>query len=287
RGADTALGTASQIDVWSIAQGAVERVQSSSFVVAGMEIQTDSSTVFDGLAAANELKSGLPVAVWGLQAGADGNRWTATRVAVLAGDLSAVISTGVVSGTTAAQRVNGLPMAGPMAPKLIPQQLVRVEGPLADSSLRVDAYRVLDLPVNAASRGELEIEGVVTAVQAGGRFMLGNQQVDASSAKFDTTSSQVALGMRVEVHGTMQGQTLKALSVEVQSSQKLDRAEISAKIEQFTSLANFVVRGQRCNAAGATIAKGKASDLKVGIKVKVEGTKAGDVLLVTRLEIDD
>ena len=58
-------------------------------------------------------------------------------------------------------------------------------------------------------------------------------------------------------------------------------------IEQFTSLADFVVRGQRCDASGAAITQGKASDLKVGVKVKVEGTKAGDVLQVSRLEIGD
>ena len=73
----------------------------------------------------------------------------------------------------------------------------------------------------------------------------------------------------------------------MESEQKLDVAEIDARIEQFTSVANFVVRGQRCNASAAKITKGRVTDLKVGVKVKLKGTKAGDVLMVTELEISD
>jgi hypothetical protein len=48
-----------------------------------------------------------------------------------------------------------------------------------------------------------------------------------------------------------------------------------------------VVRGQRCDATSAVISEGVVSDLKVGVKVKLRGTKAGDVLMVTTLEISD
>src|SRR5512140_554586 len=83
RDAATALAFAKEIDVWSIAQGPVTQVQSGQFVVAGMTIQTRTSTVFDGIASASALAPGQAVTVWGLQAGSDGSHWIATRVAVL------------------------------------------------------------------------------------------------------------------------------------------------------------------------------------------------------------
>src|SRR5512140_2125262 len=82
--ADTiAVAVASQIEVWSIAQGPVTQVQTGQFAVAGMTIQTSAATVFDGIAAASALAPGQAVTVWGLQAGSDGSHWIATRVAVL------------------------------------------------------------------------------------------------------------------------------------------------------------------------------------------------------------
>ena len=114
--------------------------------------------------------------------------------------------------------------------------------------------------------------------------MLGNIEVDSSAV---SATAPITIGLRIEVHGTLQGQLLKASALDFENEQELDRAKIEGLIEQFTSLADFVVRGQRCDASGATIDKGRVSDLKVGVKVKVEGTKAGDVLRVSRLEIDD
>ncbi len=285
RSADTTLGIASQIEVWSIAQGWVTQVQAGQFVVAGMTIQTNSATLYDGIGSASGLATGQPVTVWGLQAGADGSRWVATRVAVLPNTVSKVVSTGLVTVMGAQRSLNGLSMSGAMAAGMTAGQLVRVKGVLSGANLQVEESRVLQLPSDALSQHEVEMEGVVTQVLSPTRFMLGNIEVDSSAVSSPTTP--ITTGLRIEVRGTVQGQLLKATAVVFESEQKLDEAEIEGQIEQFTSLANFVVRGQRCDATGATIAKGKTGDLKVGVKVKVNGTKAGDVLLVTSLEIDD
>jgi hypothetical protein len=93
--------------------------------------------------------------------------------------------------------------------------------------------------------------------------------------------------MRVEVEGAWQAGVLKAVNVEYNDEQVLLEVEIDAPIEQFTSIADFVVRGQRCNASAVTrIGNGTVSDLKVGTRVHLKGSKAGDVLIVTELEID-
>ena len=284
RGADVTLGVASAIEVWSIAQGLVSQVQGGQFMVAGIWVQTDAATVFDGLGNAAGLTNGLRVAVWGLQSGPDASRWTATRVAVVT--TTTLVSSGIV---TAAGTLNGLALSGARAASLSTGQLVRVQGTLSASGtgLQVDSFKLLGLQSGSMPQGDVEIEGLVTALLAGNRFMLGNVEVDASSVSVAASYKALAVGQRIEVEGTWQGKVLKAASLEVESEQKLDDAEIEARIEQFTSLANFVVRGQRCNASAAKITKGKVSDLKVGVKVKLKGTKAGDVLMVTELEISD
>ena len=62
----TALGTATAVEVWSIALGPVSAVNASSFSVMGMHIQIDNNTSLDGLHGTTPLTAGQTVAVWGL-----------------------------------------------------------------------------------------------------------------------------------------------------------------------------------------------------------------------------
>jgi hypothetical protein len=284
RGADLTLGVANAIAVWSIAQGVVSQVQGGQFMVAGMLVQTDAATVFDGIGSVSALANGLRVAVWGLQSGIDGSRWTATRVAVVAS--TTLVGSGIVS---AAGTLNGLALSGAAVASLGVGQLVRVQGQLARSgtSVNVESVKLLGLQSDSVPQGEVEMEGLVTALLSGSRFMLGSVEVDASSVSLAALYKVLAVGQRIEVEGTWVGRVLKAGKLEMESEQQLDEVEIEARIEQFTSLADFVVRGQRCNASVAKITEGKVSDMKVGVKVKLHGTKAGDVLMVTELKISD
>ena len=79
----------------------------------------------------------------------------------------------------------------------------------------------------------------------------------------------------------------KAAKVKIEDQKTPEQVEIEAVIDQFNGLEDFVVRMQHCDASGATISHGTAADLGQGVKVKLKGSKAGDVLLVTELEIDD
>jgi hypothetical protein len=281
RGADLTLGVANVIEVWSIAQGVVSQVQGGQFKVAGMLVQTDAATVFEGISSVAALANGLRVAVWGLQSGSDGNRWTATRVSLVSA--ATLVSTGIVS---AAITLNGLALSGTKAASLGSGQLVRVQGSLSSSgtSVQVDSFKLLGLQGGSVLQGDVEMEGLVTALLSGGRFMLGNVEVDASSASLAASYKALNVGQRIEVQGVWRGKVLSATTLGVESEQHLSEAEIEAKIEQYTSLANFVVRGQRCNASSAVFSKGAPADLKVGVRVKLKGTKAGDVLMVTTLE---
>lgn len=292
RGADVTLGTASSIEVWSIAQGLVTQGQatpgaSGQFRVAGMTLLTDPNTVFDGLSATATapVPVGQRVAVWGLQAGADGRSWSATRVALVTA--SAVVSSGLVSVEDSQRTLNGLLLTGEVAGTLAQGALVRVQGTLSanGSSIEVVSAKPLSGSGGALPQGDAEIEGVVTTAPSASGFSLGTIVVDASQAVYSPANAQLFIGARVEVNGTWRSGVLQATSVALQDEQAPQALEITGSVETFNSLSNFTVRGQRCDASGLTsFGHGTAADLKVGAKVKLKGSMAGEVLRVTELE---
>ena len=303
RGIVSAVPTALRIEVWSIAQGPLREVpvvtqrgdgsfaESTEFTVAGMTVQTNPNTWFYGVAAASDLAANQFVTVWGLQAGVDGSRWTAT--CVVAGPIGMamdMVSTGVVQ---VSGLLNGLSLSGAAAQTLSAGALVRVQGTRSDggNGLFVAHAKVLgsglvgQLPADAGI--EVEIEGVVTDTPTTSRFMLGNIVVDASAIA-PLIRAQIKMGTRLEVHGTWQSGVLKATKVNVEDEQALQSVELKGLIESFKGVADFVVKGQRCDASSLTnadVSHGTLADLGPDVKVKLKGSKAGDVVLVTELEI--
>jgi len=295
RGADPALGTAKSIEVWSIAQGMISQLAlgGSEFTVAGMTLQIDANTVFDGMAGAAALSAGQRVVVWGLQAGGlqagmMGGRWLATRVALTADP--AVVSTGLTGMAGQKPVLNGLSLRGEAAMALTAGQQIRVQGTLdASASLLVTSVKLQGAAQTLQmmqSQGEAEIEAMVTAVSSATRFTMEGLEVDASAATISPTGAQILVGSRLEVEGSWRSGVLIATKVDVKNEQISQTVEIKAKIEQFTSIANFVVRGQMCDASGITsVGHGTLADLRVGLTIKLKGTQAGNVLRVTELEI--
>ncbi len=292
RGADLTQGKASSIEVWSVAQGLVSAGQatpgaSGQFTVSGMTVLTDANTIFDGISAALPLRSGQRVAVWGLQAGSDGRSWSATRVAVVSSAI--VVSSGLVSVAGGQRSVNGLSLTGTVAATLTAGDLVRVQGSLSltDGSLAVLSVRYPATAAAGAQQGEAEIEGLVTSTVSASRFSLGSVVVDASQAVWSPAGAQITQGARVQVDGIWQSGVLKASKVELEDAQSLEAVEISGVVQEFTSVGNFVVRSQRCDATGANLGPATLAGLKVGAKVQLKGVKAGDVLRVTELQLDN
>lgn len=294
RGVDVTLGTASSIEVWSIAQGMVTLGGATpgmvgQFKVAGMTVQTDLSTMFNGISATVPLSTGQRVTVWGLQAGAEGSHWRATRVAVVPATNTTVVSIGLISVENSQRSLNGLLLTGSALGSLAEGQLARVEGTLSldGLSIAVTSSRLMSPGSGTQAQGVVEIEGLVTTVLSGSRFMLGNIEVDASRASYSPSTQLISPGARIEVYGTWEAGVLKAANVEFEDALTLQEVEMEAPIEQYTSLANFVVRGQRCDATGVAISQDTLSQLGVGVRVNLKGTKAGDVLRVTELALDN
>jgi hypothetical protein len=283
--ADPMLGTASTIAVWSIAQGAITQVQAGQFTLMGMVIQPDGGTVYEGLSGTSALAVGQRVSVWGLQSGADGVYWTATRMAISSNNAPSVV-TGVVATTGQQRSVNGVSLSGNGISALSSGQWVRVQGDLTGTLLQATHIQALGSATGPLLQGEAEIEGVVTAVLAKTRFMLGNIEVDASSTSLASAIASIATGARLEVKGTWQGRVLKAAQMSVEDDDNLHKVEIEGSIQQFSSLADFIVRNQRCNASATLgLSSSTVGKLKVGVKVKIEGRKSGDAVLVTKLEL--
>jgi hypothetical protein len=297
-GADLTMGVAGHIEVCSVAQGPVSHITTKQFSVAGMAVMTDVNTVFDGfstLAGLAALPAGQGVTVWGLQASADASRWTATRVATTPS--TPLVSTGlvVVNGVanSAQKFINGVLLTGAGVSALSASQLARVQGQATSGAnntgngMLVDSILLLGASTPMQPSGDADIEGLVTTVLAARRFILGSVEVDATTAVLSTAGASISVGQRLEVEGTWQGRVLKAAKCSFEDAQEAQTIEIEAKIEQFTSLANFVVRGQRCDGSAVTqIGNGKVSDLKVGVKVHVQGMLMGNVLKLSSIEIN-
>jgi hypothetical protein len=290
-GADPTLGTASSIGVWSVAQGAVSQVTATSFMVAGMSIQTDAATFFEGVASSDDLLAGQTVTVWGLQTSADAREWTATRVA-LAPATVPFVNSGLISTSNEQVTLNGLllTLTQSLVESLENGDLVRVQGSLSTDgkSLTVTGAKLLGT-LAAAQKSDVEIEGYVSSLTAPNGFVMNNLSVDTRSAVTSPTGALIAVGARVEVYGTLSGSVLTARLVKLEDEDSPSQTEISGKITAYTSVSDFVIQGQRCDASASDVvfSHGSAANLKVGAKVEVKGVNAGDVLKVKSVEFDD
>lgn len=291
--ATTPLPTAiaNQIEVWKTAQGTVSNVANmGSFVqfsVAGLTVQTDVGTAFEGLSAASGVTHGQTLAVWALQENTEATRWRATRIALVAPSLTVTSGLFVSQGST----VNGWQLKtdgdATVLAGLQSGQLVRVEGMSNASGTELKVLSVTRSGLTTYTQQDMELEGVVTTPLTNGRFMLSGVTVDVGALRTSAVPP-ISVGARLEVKGSLQNGVLTATEIELEDDDTLKDVEIEARIERYTSLSDFVLRSQRCNASQVQrIENGTASDLKVGVKVKVKGFKSGDVLMVTQLEIDD
>ena len=291
-GADPALGAASSIGVWSVAQGAVKRVTATSFMVVGMSIQTDAATVFEGVASCAELVAGQTVTVWGLQTSADAREWTATRVA-LAPATVPFVNSGLISSSDSQFYLNGLllTLTEALAKGLKNDDLVRVQGSLSTNgkSLTVTGVKLLGTLAVAPQQGDVEIEGYVSSLTPPYGFVMNNLSVDTRSAVTSPIGAVIAVGTRVEVYGTLSGGVLIASLVKLEDESSPSQTEISGTITTFTSVADFVLRGQRCDASAPDVvfSHGSAANLKVGAMVQLKGINEGDVLKVKSVEFDN
>ena len=282
-------GSASRIDVWSIAKGLLKfaDISGSNFSMVGMTFTTDVATSFEGMTNLAAIASDTPIAVWGVQTSDNARAWKATRVKVLTATPATIVSTGLfVAGT---QTLNDMHLSGSAASGFADMQLLRVEGVFdsATNTLAVSKAIAMAAAQGIASSGLVEIEGAVTAYTSATRFSVGAISVDASKALVVSASQTVSANSSVEVIGSMQNGVLIASKVEIKGGDAAVQIDITGVVESFAGVDAFEVRGQRCDASKASVLSGMLSNLRKGTKVRVIGTSEGhETLSVKSIYID-
>jgi hypothetical protein len=283
------VGTASDIEVWSIARGAITQlVGTDSFVIAGVTVQTGASTSYEGCANYAGLSAaqlaGVAVTVWGIQASADATQWSASRVLVSTSPATDTVSTGRVHVSGAQVTLNGWTLVGSGVSALQDQALVRVQGNTGTpaTTLNVVSIKVFDAAA-LLNQAEAEVEGVVTAYTSNSNFSVGTVTVNAGAARISPSAATVAVGTKVSVSGSLVNGVLIAKEMEVSSTPPSSAAvalDITGLIDEFDSAREFDVRGQQCDARTADVFGGTLSDLARGKKVRVVGLPQGEETLV-------
>lgn len=275
-------GVATGIRYGSEVVGPVDTVDAagSRLSVLGVPVNVKSTTVFaDGLAGLAALHAGDRVEIYGFYNAANG-AFTATRIEPrptatrfkLRGPVSALDATGQ-RFTLAGLRIDYAAVPPAARPTLANGVIVRVSA----ASLPSGGLWQVDSLGSAArailADGEAKIQGDISALLGGGRFVVDGVTIDASTA---TVSGVLAVGKRVEAEGTVSSGVLFAKEVELENEdESSDEAfEITALIDSFNPLTlQFRLRDQLVDASrpGVIYENGTAANLANGRRIEMKG----------------
>lgn len=258
-----------------------------TLTVLGQGVDVTATTVFDDSLAAglSAVADGTVVEVHGLRDSATG-RIVATRIeAKTAATVYAL--RGTVSGLDGTAKTFSIGSAA-----ISYAAVTTVPTTLADGvSLRVllatapvaGVWQAQSLGGKAATTtttttaAQAHVRGVITAFTSATAFSIDGIPVDASAATFPDGSTDLALGVQVEVKGTLTNGTIIATAVELESRHKGDddrKFRLHGAITSVdTTAKTFLLRGITVSYAG-TVAYtgGTEAGLVVGAKVEVRGT---------------
>ncbi len=135
------------------------------------------------------------------------------------------------------------------------------------------------------------LRGRITSFTSATQFQVnGTVTVDATNATFSDGQAGLALGVAVEVKGTVTNGVLVATSVEIDDRHASDRHKfklIGAVADLDTTAKTFKLRGITVNYSGSTVtfSRGTAADLANGKTVEVRGTPSSDRTQLVASEI--
>ncbi len=289
-------GTATSIELWSVAQGGIKGVQLPNTVtVAGLTLVVDTGTVFEGAESLASLKSDEVIKVWGQPSRADFTQWSVSRLEVLKAPQN-TITTGKVSLRAGKWILNGMTLAN--APDgLTEGQLIRVRGALSGITeitlTAIQTTLLAEAGSTTPSTGYTELQGIVSSILSTStvapnrvmRLNLGASVVEMSNANVLPSGISITEGMRLQVQGEWSNGVLVARQVKIISEQQQREVEVEGAVESVIGVSNFTVRGQRFDAS-AIATEPQATLLIVGARVKISGLKKGTFVIATRLEIN-
>ncbi len=289
---DTSAGTAraAAVRYGSLVLGPVAAVDSAanSLTVLGQVVDVTTSTVFsDSLSAGlSAVATGAVIEVHGLADAATGHI-SATRVEAAASATSYKLR-GTVAGLDAAAKTfnigaTAISYAG-LASSAVPTGLangmaLRVQLATARSAGFWVAQSLGAKGGQPADHGNGQsghVRGKISAFTSASQFTVDGVVVDASHASFPDGSAGLALGVEVEVEGTVSNSVLVASQVSLESRHQADD---SHKWQLFGAISaldaatkTFVVRDVTVSYGSATrYVGGTLADLVLGRKVHVTG----------------
>jgi Domain of unknown function (DUF5666) len=294
--------TAAQIRYGSEWRGPLGTIDtdSGSFTLLGQTGDVLAATVFDGatdLAGLAGLTSPALIEVYGYLDPSTG-RLQATRVEVKAAlkdyRLSGVViqqdSGSFTLGTTTTTTTISYSAATPQPASWGPGSLVHVRLTSALTALEIttSAQQLLG-ELRLDDDDEAELEGIVTAYQAGStRFAVNGIDIDGSKIA-DLAGLGLAPGMRIEVEGRIAGGLIMASQIGVKGSSSALKDsrmeyEFHGTLSQLTDT-SFLLRGYTISYHPSILEDGLA--LQDGQKVEVKAVKSGDGLQAVEIQAAD
>ena len=262
-------------------------VAGNTLTVLGQVLDISNSTVFSDTLAGGltALAVGAVVEVHGLADAATGHI-SATRVEAASGATRYKLRGSVAGLNTTAKTFNIGAAAvsyATLASTAVPSTLadgvaLRVELATAQSGgFWVASSLGVKGPRDHANGLGGHVRGKITAFTSATHFTVDGVVVDASAASFPDGSSGLALGVEVEVDGTVSNGVLLATRVAIDSRHQGDDSHkwhlFGAISALDTSAKTFVVRAVTVNYGAATsYVGGSVADLAVGRQVHVKGS---------------
>jgi hypothetical protein len=297
---DTTAGTARAhaVRFGGEVTGPVEAVDvaAGTLTVLGQGVDINSSTVFDDSLSAglSAVTAGAVVEVHGLPDSATG-RLLATRIEDKTGATSYKLRGTVTSLDTTAKtfRIRSAAISY-AAVTTVPATLAEgatVRVVLATTAVSgVWQAQSLGAKTVTTTAAQAHVRGVITAFTSSSAFSVDGIPVDAGAATFPDGSTGLALGVQVEVVGTLTNGTLVATKVGLESRHRGDddrKFRLHGSITSVdTTARTFVLRGITVNYAGTvTYTGGTEAGLVVGAKVAVRGTVGATRNMLTAVSI--
>ena len=294
--ADFTRGVARRVESAADIRGPVTlvNVAGGSFVILGTTVTTDEATVWADAPGLSAVAAGQTLQVWGLPAGPGVLR--ATRIEQRGA--SQPILTGTVQNLNSAGRsfslggvlvdYAGTEPVGSLGQPLSNGTLVRVRGEIRPNGTLAASKVQWWYPLPTVDANTAFFAGIVTDFAGLGSLRVLGLPVDASAAQIaGGPPGGIGNGVKVEVGGTVSGGVLRASVLKIRHVPGTGGPasfELFGNVGAFNSPADFRVKGQPIDAGGAGVVftNGQASDLRNGVRVRIQGSQVVGGVLIAR-----
>ena len=298
----TATATATKISCGSEWQGPVSSVGASSFTMLGLTVDVLASTVFEDEDGGNATQlTGLTtshfVEVHGYVDQTTGHL-QATHVEASTTPPTQYKLSGVVNNFSAVNQTFKLGTTAQPSSQISWDSNTSVPTSWSDGvfvrvtmtpGLLATHIRLLTSPLallGSDNEHDVEIHGFISAYQSNADFTVNGIQVDASNARI--AGGTLALGVRVEIHGSITNSVLIATKVETPSN--IDEAsrtfEFHGTVSAWDATAQtFVLHGLTFKYSNSTSIQGVT--LANGVSIEVKATRSSGAWMATEIRSDD